>query len=373
MGSPLPLRSSHPWLLGPRRKPGGIEAGRSGFARAATDAGRPPGPRRSVPKPRLARSGKRRPPPRAEPAPRAPGRSSHADRVHVAGALLRRRRLPRRSVGAGRSRRDHPRALGPRACGQRALPLRGARDRAAARAAGARGGDRGARVRRAHRHERRQGVAASGRARARQRAGAHRARGRGLGRVGRLQARARPHVRALRGGALPHVRDRVDLRAAGLSLAPGSGDDRGGGRVVARERRGGARERALRLRLRQGAAPPRLGGRRDRPHPPARRRGEPRPRVSRRGRAIAAGARGDRAAARDERGRRAGARAALGPRHAVAHALRRLLRRLRLGLDGDPRRAPPPGGRPRLRALGPRRLAGAQRGGARPRAPSGCS
>ena len=56
--------------------------------------------------------------------------------------------------------------------------------------------------------------------------------------------------------------------------------------------------------------------------------------------------------------RRADSRAALGARHAVDAPARRLLRRVRVRHDADPRRQASTQRRPRLRALRPRRLAG---------------
>ena len=95
-------------------------------------------------------------------------------------------------------------------------------------------------------------------------AGARRASRRGLGRVGRLQARERRGVGRFRAAALRRVHHRIDLRPADLSLAPAGGDHRLDRRLVARERRGGPRERALRLCARQGAARARACRRRDR-------------------------------------------------------------------------------------------------------------
>ena len=48
--------------------------------------------------------------------------------------------------------------------------------------------------------------------------------GRSLGGLGRLQTRARPHLRAVRTAALPHLRHRIHLRPAHLSLARRSRD-----------------------------------------------------------------------------------------------------------------------------------------------------
>ena len=85
-------------------------------------------------------------------------------------------------------------------------------------------------------------------------AGAHRAPRRGVGGLRRLQGRSRPHLRAVRGGALRHLHHRVDGRAADLPLAGAERGARRDRRLVARQRRGGAAQRAVRLRARQGAA-----------------------------------------------------------------------------------------------------------------------
>ena len=100
-------------------------------------------------------------------------------------------------------------------------------------------------------------VAASGRPRARLGAGAARARRPGLGRLGRLQGRARPDLRAVRAGALPRAsspnRPSACRSTAGSRTHEVFADIDAWWRA---QRRGGPRERAVRLRLRQGAAHP---------------------------------------------------------------------------------------------------------------------
>ena len=65
-------------------------------------------------------------------------------------------------------------------------------------------------------------------------------------------------------------------------------------------------------------------------------------------------------------------RAAIGRGEHVAAPLRRRVAGVRVGLDAGSRRAPPPRGRSRLRALRSRRLAGAALARSRRRAPSAC-
>ena len=81
-----------------------------------------------------------------------------------------------------------------------------------------------ARLRRDPDPQRRRDVAPSGGPCARLGADPRRASRRGLGRLGRLQARERRRVGALRAAALPRLHHRIDLRPADLSLAAASGD-----------------------------------------------------------------------------------------------------------------------------------------------------
>ena len=120
-------------------------------------------------------------------------------------------------------------------------------------------------------------------------AGAHRASRRGVGRLRRLQDRSRSDLRAVRAGALPHLRHRVDLRPADLSLAAA------GARSSRRSTPGGAptatrARRALLFGYALGKAQRLLAGL-DPAHRPdlhARRRRAARPRLSRGGRGAAA-------------------------------------------------------------------------------------
>ena len=81
------------------------------------------------------------------------------------------------------------------------------------------------------------------------------ARRRSVGGVRRLQTRTRPHLRTLRAAALPHVRHRIDLRAADLPLARRERGDRRHRRLVARQsggRQGQPAVRAIRSARRSG-------------------------------------------------------------------------------------------------------------------------
>ena len=182
---------------------------------------------------------------------------------------------------------------------------------------------------------------------------------------------ADPTCDAVRAGALRHVHHRIDVRPADLPLARSAQRDRRHRRLVAAQCRRGARQRAVLLRVRQGAAHPRRA--RDaraldagplvfhgaveplnRAYRAAGVMLPPGRRVTEVDKACAAA--------------RARARAAVGGRLAVDAPLRRLQRRLRVRLDAAARRAPAPRRRPRLRAVRPRRLARAQRGDRRDRA-----
>ena len=101
---------------------------------------------------------------------------------------------------------------------------------------------------------RRRGLAPSGRPRPRVGAGPRRAEGRRLGRLGRLQGRAGRRHGRLRAGRVQCLHHRIDLRPADLPLAPAGRAHSGDRDLVEGERRGGPRERPLRLRARQGAA-----------------------------------------------------------------------------------------------------------------------
>ena len=243
----------------------------------------------------------------------------------------------------------------------------------AARPPGAGSNGRGDRVRPHGSHGRRARLAPPGRARPRLRPGAGRAPGRGLGRLRRLQARPGPHLRSVRAAA---------LRTPSSPSAPSACRSIAGprpptviaeiGALVAPQPRSGQRCSVLfaYASARRSACSParpadradlhaRRGREHDRGLPAGRRRAVRNPdglrcRPARR---LRRGAR-RRAAARPRA--RPGCGASAGPQPAFA-----------LGLDAHPRQPPPAAARPWLRALRPRRLAGAPRHGARTAAPTG--
>ena len=137
--------------------------------------------------------------------------------------LLRRGRLPHRSVAPGPPGADH-------ACAQRPCPLRlgplrlPSPDRAAASQAARRRRDRDGRVRRAACPRRRRDLVPSGRACAGLGADPGRASRRGLGCLGRLQARGRRGRGRVRTAAMRRLHHRIDVRSADLSLAAPGGE-----------------------------------------------------------------------------------------------------------------------------------------------------
>ena len=147
----------------------------------------------------------------------------------VARALLRARRLLHRSAAGRGPCGHHPRPFRPRAPGtsRRAGERRhtGTGDSPVRR--GARRGDPTvADLGREASDWRRAAVAAAGRTRAGQRPGGDGIRGHAGGRQRGLQAHCRPDLRGLRADPLRRVRDRGDVRAAGVPPSPAGAGDR---------------------------------------------------------------------------------------------------------------------------------------------------
>jgi hypothetical protein len=214
----------------------------------------------------------------------------------------------------------------------------------------------GAGLRRAHRPQRRDDLAAPGRPRARIKPGPDGVRGRDLGRLGRLQGRAGRHLRAVRGGALPHLHHRIHLRPADLPLGSAAGGLRRHQRWWRRNADEGrtsvlyayAFGKAQRLLC---GLDPSIG--------PIVCHGavEPLNRVYREGGVVLPHTQ---MVSETDKADLKKALVLAPPSASPARLdapLRRLLRRVRQRLDAAARRAPPARRRPRLRAVRPRRLA----------------